>query len=158
MESYWTLQDAEDAEKAKTFKELSEIALRILERMCRGTTRSIIQVCGPITTGGSYNLRGNVEKLERTIQRLRKEGRCVFNQLIFTEHMLRIVGTMDGSWEDKNTRILEDFYLPIFESELIDILYFMPSWRSSQGATWEHDKALLLNIKIVYLSEISVSQ
>jgi len=47
--------------------------------------------------------------------------------------------------------ILTDFYLPIFEGGYIQDLYFIQGWQSSHGATWEHNQAERLGIKIIYI-------
>ncbi len=53
----------------------------------------------------------------------------------------------------KGTRLLEEFYLPMFKSGLIKILCFLPGWQNSIGATWEHEQAKKLGIPIIYLAE-----
>jgi hypothetical protein len=47
--------------------------------------------------------------------------------------------------------ILEEFYLPLYQSGRIKKFFFVSGWESSFGATWEHDRAKELGIEIHYL-------
>lgn len=148
MRRYWRARDAQECETARTFRQLADVALRIIGRMSQNGKLPVGQVCGPITSGGTGNKQRNLEIFQETINRLNRRKKCVFNQLPF-EPALRRITHQSGEPE---SNLLTGFYLPIFESGLIKTLYFMHGWESSQGAVWEHNQALRLNLKIVYLN------
>lgn len=142
---YWTPEDIAALERAQSFGELSKIALRVLSRM----PKTVGQVCGPISTGGVGSIPGNLKVFDQTIQQLVDKGVHIFDQMPFEEHFFRII---QAEWGTRhNNQLLTDFYLPILQSGHIKTLYFMRGWQSSQGATWEHEKAQRLGIRIVYL-------
>lgn len=143
---YWDKEDLEAVKNAKDFKELYTIAARVLSKM----PKPIVQVCGPIGTGGLGNVEDNLRAFDETIKLLQTEGLNVFDQMPFEWPMqvLKFKLKKDVYPED----ILNDFYLPIFESGMISEFYFMPNWQTSKGANWEHDQAERLGIKINYLN------
>jgi hypothetical protein len=141
---YWENKDYEALQKAQDFKDLYKIAHRIFARMPEG----IGQVCGPIATGGLGSVAANLEKFDETVRTLQAEGKVLFDQMPFEWPMQEIKKKVtDGA----NT-ILQDFYLPLFESGKIKTLYFIKGWETSYGANWEHDQAKRLGIDIVYLN------
>lgn len=142
---YWKPEDIAALETANSFAELSEIALRVLKRM----PKPIGQVCGPISSGGLGSIEANLKRFDQTIEELINHGNKIFDQVPFEKYIFRLIETGRGT-RDQN-QLLEQFYLPILESGLIDIMYFLPGWESSNGARWEHAQAKRLGIKIVYL-------
>ena len=140
---YWKEEDFEGVKQAKDFKELYVIAEKILKIM----PRPIVQVCGPIGTGGLGNVEDNLKAFDKTIRYLQAKGLNVFDQMPFEWPMQDLKKKVtDGA----NT-ILQDFYLPLFESGKIKTLYFIKGWETSYGANWEHDQAKRIGIDIVYL-------
>ncbi len=144
-EQYWTQQDKLSLFSASTFSDLAIIALNVLAKM----PKPISEVCGPISTGGLGSIEKNIEFFDAVIGLLMKRGLTVFDQMPFQEHIFRIVQNRWGSRQ--NNQLLNEFYLPIFQSGLVDQLYFMPGWETSEGATWEHEQAQSLGIEIVYI-------
>ncbi len=142
---YWTEEDLKGVKDAKDFKELFVIADRVLRRM----PQPIVQVCGPIGTGGLGTVEANLEAFDKTIRHLQEKGLNVFDQMPFEWPMQVMKMKLDLTTYPE--MILSDFYEPIFNSGLVKELYFMPDWQSSKGATWEHEKAKQLGIKINYL-------
>lgn len=133
-------------DKASSHKDLFKIAEKILKCM----PSPIGQVCGPISTGGAGSIEENLKRFEVAIARLQNTGLNIFDQMPFEKPMHRIISQkIDGKY-DKS--ILDDFYLPIFESGMVKKLYFLPDWESSTGAKWEHEQAKRLGIEIEYLS------
>lgn len=141
----WTPHDEVRLRKAATYRELSRIALTILRRM----NKPIGQVCGPISTGGTGSVHGNLERFQAAIRRLSAAGFNIFDQMPFEPPMWRINRT---PYCRGSMHLLEEFYLPIFKSGLISTLFFLNSWETSVGASWEHEQAIRLNLKIVYLT------
>ncbi len=146
MADYFTLQDKEALMQAKQFSELYFVAQGILERMLK----PIGQVCGPISTGGTGSPERNLKRLAETINSLTAKGLIIFNQMPFQDPMARILLSYK---EDGPMRLLEEFYLPVFKSGSVSILYFLSDWQTLRGASWEHAQALRLGINIIYLSE-----
>lgn len=143
---YWTEEDLQAVKDAKDFKELYIIAQRVLERM----PQPIVQICGPIGTGGLGTVEANLEAFDKTIRSLQEKGLNVFDQMPFEWPMQVLKMKLDQSAYPHE--ILSDFYEPIFNSGLVKEFYFMSDWQSSKGATWEHKKAQDLGIKINYLN------
>jgi len=142
---YWTEEDLEAIKKAKDFKELYLIADKILKIM----PHPIVQVCGPIGTGGLGNVEDNLKAFDETIKYLQSKGLNVFDQMPFEWPMQVLKFNLSPDVYPES--ILTDFYMPIFESGLVSEFYFMPNWQTSKGATWEHEEAKRLGIKINYL-------
>ena len=141
--AYWTDEDMIALKKAMNFKDLYEIANRIFDRM----PDDIGQVCGPIATGGLGSVEANLAKFDSTVRSLQEEGKIIFDQMPFEWPMQELKKKVtDGA-----KTILQDFYLPIFESGKVTTLYFIKGWESSYGANWEHEQAIRLGINIVYL-------
>ncbi|MFH0831238.1 MAG: DUF4406 domain-containing protein [Parcubacteria group bacterium] len=104
-------------------------------------------ICGPITTGGLGSIKANLQIFNETIDDLVSRGVNLFDQIPFEEHFARIKAQGNGY----DTRLLNEFYLTLFESGQITRLHMIPGWQSSGGATWEHAQAQRLKIEIVYL-------
>ncbi len=140
---YWQEEDFQAREDAKTYNDLLIIALRILDRM----PEPRVQICGPISTGGKGSIEANIAEFEKAILYFSAQGENVFDQMPFEEAMQRIKKDVVGY--DK--RLLNEFYLPIFKSGKIKKLLFLPGWKSSEGASWEHEQTEVLKIAFVDL-------
>lgn len=140
---YWTDEDLNAVLEAQSFKDLYAIANRIFSRM----EGNIGQVCGPIATGGAGSIEANLEIFNNAILNLQSEGKIIFDQMPFERPMQDLKKKVTNG---ANT-ILEDFYLPIFESGKVKTLYFIKGWESSYGSNWEHNQAKRLGIEVVYL-------
>jgi len=77
-----------------------------------------------------------------------KNGESIFDQTPFEEVIKRL---REELYDTDGTKVLEEFYLPLFTSGHIAEVRFLPDWESSTGATWEHALAKKLGIKIIYL-------
>lgn len=141
---YWTAQDKAALPAATSFSNLAVIALSVLSRM----PQPVSQVCGPISTGGLGSVEKNLAVFDTAIDRLIKQGIVVFDQMPFEVHFFRIME--NGQATRQNNTLLNEFYLPIFESGHVSRLYFIPGWESSKGANWEHQQAQRLGLEIVY--------
>lgn len=111
--------------------------------------KPIGEVCGPITSGGRGSIEKNLAVFSAAIKKLISHGKNIFNQMIFEDNLKKI---WEGGNRDNDT-LLQDFYLPIFESGFIKTLYFLPDWQTSYGARWEHAQGKRLGIEIVYLPD-----
>lgn len=143
---YWKESDTEKLKLAKTIPDLCKVAFMVIHRM----PRPVVQVCGPISTGGLGSVEENLMVFRRYIQAMQKKGRHVFDQMPFEPPMQRIrAACRDRSIERS---ILYDFYLPLFKSGSISELVFMPNWKESIGACWEFAQGTILKMKITLLS------
>jgi len=144
--TYWEKEDFEKLETAPTYADLFLIAKDVLERM----PQPVGQVCGPISTGGAGSVEKNLKRFDDTIADLQQQGMEIFNQVPF-EIPIQRFNSLRGS-NTYDDRLLNDFYLPIFESRLVQKLYFLSDWESSVGAKWEHEQALRLGLEIEYIA------
>ncbi len=143
---YWTKSDLELLKLAKSIPDLRKIAFDVIYRM----PLPVLQVCGPISTGGLGSIRENLMVFRRYIRAMQKDGWHVFDQMPFEPAIQRIrSGCTDRTIERS---ILYDFYLPLFKSGAISELVFMPSWKESIGACWEFAQGTILKMKITLLS------
>lgn len=118
--------------------------MRVIKRM----PQPVGEVCGPITSGGLGSREKNLKAFLAAIAKLQAAGNPIFDQLPFEEKLYEFTQAV---WYQGGLQLLNEFYLPLFQSRLIEVFYFMPLWRTSMGATWEHEKAKKLGIRIVYL-------
>lgn len=144
--NYWQDHHRERISKAENYKELFLIAENIL----RAIPPPVGQVCGPISTGGVGSVEIHVQRFETAINHLLGRGINMFNQIPFQREMFRILSKREAD-QGYDHSLLNDFYLPIFESGLVHTLYFLPDWESSTGARWEHQQANRLKINVEYL-------
>jgi hypothetical protein len=122
---------------AQTFEKLADIGIGILKEMSL-SGKPIVEICGPVSTGGLGSVEKNINRLRGAINIANKKGLQVFNQTPFESAMSRL--------SDKYPKvngypiaILEIFYKKLFESGYITKLLFLPDWQSSKGATWERN-------------------
>jgi hypothetical protein len=142
---YWTDQDWIDLEQAETATAMYAVADRIYSRM----PESIVQVCGPIATGGLGSLEANLDAFNETIKKLQSQGLHVFDQMPFEMPMQKLKKDLKPG--EYAYSILDDFYLPLMNKEKITTFYFMPNWKTSKGAQWEHDLVTKMGKEIKYL-------
>lgn len=146
MNDYWTDVEFKALEVASTFHEAGDIALTILSRMSV-TGKEIVQICGPISTGGLGTMEKNMARFRLAIDRATENGLFVFNQIPFQQTIKRL-----SNFEDRqkkyNWEILEIFYRKIFESGYIHRTLFLPYWYSSNGAKWERNIVTKIGIPV----------
>ena len=142
---YWEEKDWQDLEKAESVGDLYSIAGRIIYKM----PEQLVQVYGPVATGGLGSVEANLNAFNDSIKELQSQGLNVFDQMPFEEPMQKLKKKM--TVEECVNSILNDFYLPIFKSGKISKFYFMKGWESSNGAKCEHGIAKELGIEIEYL-------
>jgi hypothetical protein len=142
---------------AQTFEELADIGINILKQMSL-SGKPIVEICGPVSTGGLGSIEKNLKQLEEAINIAKKKGLQVFNQTPFEGAMSRL-SVKYPKVNGYPVAILEIFYRKLFESSFISKFLFLPDWQSSKGATWERNIAPTLGIKVEeypkeWLSEI----
>jgi len=151
LSEYYTRRVLKQIASANDYEDLSLIGRGVLMTMSHEHPFwPIAMVCGPISTGGKGSRKENLKVFSRAIDRISVDGLLVFSQMPFENDMERI---FKSSPELQGTRLLEEFYLPIFKSGLIKLLCFLPGWENSIGATWEYEQAKTLSIPRIYLSD-----
>lgn len=123
--------------EARSFHELADIAMVSLRRL----PPPVVQVCGPMSTGGKGTLQENMAYFYEAIHFLHSANFSVFDQIRFQGKMLELIGRnsrVGGRRYHKD--ILYHFYSTIFDSGIILIGCFLPDWHTSLGATWERAK------------------
>ena len=151
MLKYYSEVNLKEIREAQSYAELLFVAIEVLQTMReRSFLRPMAIVCGPISTGGKGSRQANLEIFAKAIDRLSADGLFVFSQMPFENDMERIY---NSSPELHGLRLLEEFYLPIFEMRFINMMCFLPGWERSVGASWEHEQAKRLGIPIIYLAQ-----
>ena len=149
LTQYYTREHLQKISECKDYEDMVTVALDILMKM----PKPVVQVCGPVSTGGRGSIEKNLQRLENAMYKLVAQGIIVFDQASFEEPMQKIRQESSLNADESNLELLEKFYKPLFESGLITTLYFLPDWQSSFGATWERRQAERLGINIIDLSD-----
>lgn len=129
---------------AKTYEELCAIALDVLKNM----PQPIVVVCGPLSTGGTGDIKKNLALIEQTIYKLSDRGQQVFNYLPFEKAIPTLKAKFGENTREKNQLLLDNFYLAIYSSGFIKKMYFLDGWELSHGASWEREIAKKHSIEI----------
>ena len=152
LHSWVTDELREEIAKAKTIQELLWIAYLILDAM----PSPIGMVCGPISTGDTGDRKANIAAIRSAADRLQRKGKNIFDQTIFDDAFTRLLEQLQLRIENKGWEapywLLEQFYQPLFSSRgHLSTLYFLPLWKTSFGAKWEHEMGKITGKKIVHL-------
>jgi hypothetical protein len=142
----WTQSEFDELHHIGSFAESLNLAKRIIDRI----GRPLVQVCGPLSSGGRGSFEANVEVLCRAI-RIVAERNLVFDQRPFQIPFLKLREIAMSRGHDDRMDLLEAFYLPLFKSGKIVQLYFVPAWYTSIGTRWEWEQGKLLNIRRIVL-------
>jgi hypothetical protein len=140
---------------AESFITLLCVAMKSIKKEKKHHPKAlVVELCAPISSGGKGNVKDNIAEMRKAVKALQKLPFILFNQLLYEEK----IGQLKKVIEDKRKcpyvfEILLEFYEPLFESGVIDILVFMPNWHSSTGANWEYVKAKKLGIKTLQLKD-----
>lgn len=133
-------------EGAETFEDLAEIAIDRLKEMSL-LGKPIVQICGPISTGGLGSLEKNIARFEKAIKIANDRGLQVFDQIPFEGSMKRLSAKYPKT-DGYCLPILDIFYKKVFESGYVKTTLFLPDWQSSKGATWERKLVSGLGIEV----------
>ncbi len=153
LPQYWSRKDLKDAEKARKFRDLYRVALRVAHRQIDKTgVKGLTVICGPLTNGGAATkaqVKRNFARFEKSIRELERIGFQMFRQPPFERHIPRILKSGLGNVEG----VLTEFYRPFFASGVVVLAAFRPDWRESYGARWENRELGRLSIYRVYLKK-----
>lgn len=144
---HWQEGHYKQLDACTSFAEMVIIAKSVIAHLAGGRNGQIVQICGPMTTGGLGSFDLNCRLFKNAIVVARKSGLHVFNQLPFQTAMLKIIHV-----KPKNGRypveILDEFYEPVFRSGLIHRALFIPKWETSTGSLWERKTLTRIGIPI----------
>lgn len=130
-----TTEELAAYQSATSYREAASVAVLYLRRVKKEAGRPLVQVCGPISTGGLGCRTRNIERLRLAMYGCMHQGLPIFNQLMFEDMVARF--SPGHGHESYDWKILEEFYRSVMYSYLIGTLYFLPSWQTSKGATYE---------------------
>lgn len=133
-------------ETASSMEELAEAAINFLRRVSLDGHK-VIEMCGPMTTGGLGSFEANMKRYNHAIAMAVKSGYIVFDLPFFQPAIIRILNFQEGQ-TDYNWEILHIFLRKIFESGYIVKGFFLPGWETSVGAKWEREEFKRLQIPI----------
>lgn len=136
MSKHYEQEDFARLETATSFEALVDIAITILKRI-KKEGHEVVQICGPMSTGGLGNIEDNFAFFRKAIEKAREQGLVVFDQTHFQHAMQRLSQHLVN--DEYNMDILEIFYKKVFESGLISKALFLPKWETSKGSCWERD-------------------
>ncbi len=143
MIHYWQTEDYKELEQATSYAELVPVALSVIKRM----PSPVAMLSGPVSTGGRGSIEENLHLLSAAVDLAYAKGVMVFDQNPFESKLHEIKASLPSNGYAQ--AILDDFYLPIFESRLVSKMYFLPDWQTSTGATWERAQCERLSIEII---------
>lgn len=145
-----TEKEIESIHKSASFNELTKVALEVILRL----PQPLGQISGPISTGGKGNSEENLKEFRDLMVYLKERNFDVFDQIPFERTIRKLKDIWHREMNDNNycMPILEEFYRPIITSGYIKHFFFLPDWRTSYGARWEHEECLKHGLKVIYLS------
>ena len=129
-----TKGEREALEAARSYEEAAIVAIEHLGRLCR-EYGPLVQICGPISTGGLGDRERNLKRLSKYVDACHMQGFGVFNQLHFEGIVKRF--SPDHGPQSYDPTILPNFYEPVLRQGFITRLYFLPDWETSEGAKYE---------------------
>lgn len=133
---YWR-EVAQDLGQINSLNYAAAVIRHVLGKM-KKDGRSIVQICGPMTTGGLGNMEDNVLRLKRAIVVAEERGILVFNQTHLQEAISRIAEETKlpvGS-SGYYSEIIQPFYGVVFGSGVREG-WFLPGWEDSNGCVLE---------------------
>lgn len=116
-------------EKHQILKTLAGGAIERLKTL----PQPVVRVCGPLTSGG-LGYDENLKLFMKSELVLKEKGYTVFDYFE-GNHDERQIVALNIPWEE----VMEHYHKPILLAGLIDTAFFLPRWRESNGATWEHE-------------------
>lgn len=142
----------------KNYEEIARSMVLELEKFSKENNTNIVQVCGPISTGGLGSVDENIKFFKKSIEKLEGAGYFVFDQTVFEDAMLKIKTSRmeNGLFKFYDWDLLNKCYIPLFESRLLNKMIFLPDFESSIGSKWEYDMALKNNIEILLWDELGL--
>ncbi len=144
-------EEAAAFQAATSYAEAARVAIAHAKRRYT-PEKPLIQVCGPISTGGLGDRTRNLIRLADMMDLVTELGHPVFNQLQFEGMVERFSPTHSAANYDD--RILYEFYHPLLNQQYIRTLVFIEGWETSTGARWERALGESFKLEILELEEL----
>ncbi|MEN9913219.1 MAG: hypothetical protein RLY66_627 [Candidatus Parcubacteria bacterium] len=147
---FLTVDDRRELNRIDSLSELAEIAIKIMKRL----PKKVDMISGPISTGPGNSLKERLRIFQLSIEKLAQDpDLTVFSQIPFENNIHAFAQRWRRIRGSKRycQPILDIFYQRIFKSGCVGRLHFMPNYKLSVGAQWEHDIAPSFGIGQVYL-------
>jgi hypothetical protein len=157
MQTQLTHKQTTQVSEAKSLCELAVIAKKTIKKAKKKYLKAIVlQVCGPITSGGKGNRDANLIEFNKAVTALASLPYLIFNQMPYEDKIGSLMSDIIKKTKSKfayGMDVLIDFYETIFEKQYTDILIFLPGWEASIGACWEYKKGKKFGIKTRQLKD-----
>jgi hypothetical protein len=152
---YLTGANIADVSLAKTLEKLVRLAVGVMMRM----PQPVAWVGGPISSG-PLTYAENRARMRAVVVSLKKEGVTVFNHLPFEKRAEQLLAeefkkSVNGGRlpVQAQRELRDDFYVPIFTSGRVRILYLLPDWPFSLNALWQNKFAEEAGIPVIRVPE-----
>ncbi len=130
---------------ARDLAELAKVAVTIAERLFN-LDWVVIQICGPMTTGGLGNEMLNRKRHGAAIELALKKGHIIFDQRPFESKLRELKAKISGTEYCQD--VLDVFYQTIFASGYITRLWILSGSEGSRGVAEEIKLAGRLGIGV----------
>ncbi|MFA6445654.1 MAG: hypothetical protein WCW14_00175 [Candidatus Paceibacterota bacterium] len=147
FDEFWKRPEMDRLERAHSFHDLANIAIQfILPRMAI-TQKEVIQLCGPISTGGLGTKEANIKRFKTAIRIAKRKNLLVFDQMPF-ERAIAKLSAQHAARGEYCDEILTVFYAGVFSSKMISKALFSPDWHTSKGAAWGREHLTKIGLPI----------
>ncbi len=142
-----------------------DLARHALQNIAEHDVRAMVS--GPITTGGVASRgvtdpaqiqRQNLAIFDCAIRYTQALADCnggsnVWDQMPYEEVIARLVEDEKSSpgYGGYPTRLLQEFYLPVFQGAGFSVVHMIPDWENSTGASWEKKVLEALGARVEFL-------
>lgn len=152
MERYYTRTHASALRRATTYEHLYAVGSQVLAGMQAryGDGKTVVLICGPMTTGGLGDLERNMRLFRSAINVFYGHRYATTDEVPFSQipcqDGIKTVSKFDPT-APYDERILTDFYRRLFQLQIIKRFYFLRGWQGSRGACAEMRYAKELSIE-----------
>lgn len=134
---YWDIKLSGQLARARTWQELCQVAVVVLEKIPRPT----VLVCGPLATDDLPTREENRHVLNLATSRLRMTGLNVFDRTPFEDKSFEVT----QYWKRQNRLGLDnrrevEFDGPLLNSKWFSAAYFLTGWENDLQARRERDQ------------------
>lgn len=153
----WIDEEIQKVNVAQDLHCLCEIGIEHITRRCAGLSGvNVVQICGPMTTGGILKPDGtadfdaNMRRFKRAVElvyaRSESDGFVLFNQIPLQPGIIRVLDYFNQP--EYPLSVLDDIYVPIFQRKLVTKVYMLPGWDRSIGSRIEFEAATQNGISV----------
>lgn len=144
--SVLTPEDHEVLARAGSFRAMSIVPIRVLERLS-AEGRPVVQLSGPMTTGGLGNPDLNFRLYREAVRHAYDRMVNVHDVTAYKAPLDHLCGQLPMGnpypWD-----LLNDFYAPMFQSQYVTHLWLLPGWNTSTGSAFEVVEASMNGVRV----------